>query len=423
MCTVKRPTTEWALGIGLAIGAVALVAVLLLALSSAVLDHSADPTHTPAPSSVAGATQTPGPGSGTPTDTASTGPPTPGPSSLPTLLPTTPPQPTAAPVNSSLPTMLAAIGDSYTMAWSVSPAYPRDHPGFSWVIGSVKGDGVFSLRERFEALGDKLTVVNSATTGRKMSDAVRQATRVVSYAKALPAGATVYVTFELGTNDLCDDPNTDPAVFESQLRDATDILTSGLPKGSRILMLSVPDFSHFYDITQASATAQALLGQTSHSKTCAPFLGTDSPLSIDQARQVLADYDARLAGVCSEIEATSGTAGRVHCLYDEAHLSLRDFTLKDLSTVDYFHPSLSGQNRLATAAWQAGFWAQVKLPSGAAAFAPGGDGTLAFAAVVPVVPPAIRRGRHRPGKGRMRGLRNGGPRPAAVPAVSGSGLL
>jgi lysophospholipase L1-like esterase len=35
---------------------------------------------------------------------------------------------------------------------------------------------------------------------------------------------------------------------------------------------------------------------------------------------------------------------------------------KDLSTADYFHPSFTGQAKMAESAWLAGPWASVPLP-------------------------------------------------------------
>jgi lysophospholipase L1-like esterase len=282
--------------------------------------------------------------------------------------------------------MLGAIGDSYSQAWTVTTRYKYDHPQFSWVVGNAKGDGVFSLRERFEALGDHLTVVDAATSGRKMSDAARQATAVVAAAEKLRAGSTVYVTFELGTNDLCDDPMTDPAVFETQLRAATAILESRLPAGSRILMLSVPDFSHFYAITQADPTAKGALAAPAHSKTCPPFLGWDTPYTMDQAKATLAAYNASLYLVCDEIEATDGASGKLHCRRNEALLSEKDFKLADLSRADYFHPSFSGQAKMAASAWKAGYWGSVALPPGATALTPGWRGVASFAGLVLPLP-------------------------------------
>lgn len=261
--------------------------------------------------------------------------------------------------------MLGAIGDSYSQAYSVSPRYRGyDHTANSWVVGDAVGDHVYSLRERFEALGAALQVVDAAKSGTKMSDATRQAAKIVAAARGLRAGQTAYVTFELGTNDLCDDPNTSASTFEAQLRSAISILREGLPAGSRILLLPIPDFDHFHAITQADPAARASLAQHANSHNCAPFLGSNSPLDLDQARAALAEYDAILVRVCDEIQATDGAAGRLYCRTDRRLLSEGDFTIGDLSTVDYFHPSMSGQAKMATAAWNVGEWHAQRLPAG-----------------------------------------------------------
>ena len=303
---------------------------------------TASPTDYPVPTSSVGA-------SPSPSDT-----PSPGPS--PSVSPSPTPTPTAAPSRPPLPAMLAAIGDSYTQAYSVSPSYKYDHAQFSWVVGTQKGDGVNSLLERFRSLGGSPVVVDAATSGRKMNDAVRQAKVVTAAAAKLGPGRTVYVTFELGTNDLCDDPKTSSTDFLNQLKSATDILATALPKGSRLLMIPVPDFRAFHAITQADPAARAALALTQNSRRCAPFLGTDSPLSAADAALVLATYDNALKATCAQLDASVIQGGNLACTYNEELTSDRDFTIKDLSTVDYFHPSLSGQAKMAADAWQADLW-------------------------------------------------------------------
>jgi len=283
---------------------------------------------------------------------------TPTPAATPTAAPSPTPTatPTPAPTAPPLPGMLAAIGDSYSQAYNVSPSYLRDHPQFSWVVGTARNDGVTSLLERFRALGGSPAVVDAATSGKKMSDAPRQAQEVVAQAATLPAGKTVYVTFELGTNDLCDDPKTSLSTFTSQLQLAVDTLEVGLPTGSRLLMLPVPDFSHFHAIAQADPATRAALKLTVNSRRCAPFLGSDSPMSLADAQVVLAQYDAALKGACDRLNAATGPNAHLACTYNEALTSDRDFVVADLSTVDHFHPSLSGQAKMAADAWKADVW-------------------------------------------------------------------
>ena len=397
-------------GFGVAI--IVLASALVLGLGTGALGSgsSSTPSHASvalvSPSGSAGATAEPTatpPDSATPSATEATSP-TPAPSRTDAATPAPSPTAAATPVTPRLPTMLAAIGDSYSQAWSVSSSYKRDHPEFSWVVGTAKLNGFSSLRERFEALGDHLKVVDAATSGKKMSDALSQATNVVTQAAKLPPDSTVYVTFELGTNDLCDDPMTAATDFETQLRSAVSILQTGLPAGSRILMLSIPDFSHFYAITQADPMAVATLN--AHPTTCPPFLGSDTMYTMKEARATLASYDSILVAVCSEIEATMGPANRLHCRSNPKSLAEHDFTIKDLSRVDYFHPSLSGQAKMAEAAWKAGYWSPVPLPLGAAV-APGrGSGGGVTTAVMDFVAGApffaLRGRRRRPTVARRR---------------------
>jgi lysophospholipase L1-like esterase len=322
-----------ALAAGIALGG-----ILSASLSSATFGASSPAETSPTPAAVPSATNSATTASNAATNSAS---------------------PTRAPSTEPLPALLAGIGDSYTQAWSVSPEYLYDHPQFSWVYGTDKNDGVTSLLERFEALGGSPQVVRAATSGRKMSDAPRQADLVVAAAEKLGPGRTAYVTFELGINDLCasPDPMTDPTTFETALQTAVATLRAGLPAGSRILMLPVPDFPHLRDITQRDPTAKAHLALPRYANVCAPYLGASSPAAIATANDYLARYDASLKAACDDIAAHEGTTGRLHCTYNAALLADSDFTIGDLSGADYFHPSLSGQAKMARNAWAADVWA------------------------------------------------------------------
>jgi lysophospholipase L1-like esterase len=242
----------------------------------------------------------------------------------------------------------------------------KDHPQYSFVFGTAKDDGIFSLRERFEALGAKPTMYDASKTGKKMSDAVRQASIVVAAAKKLPAGATVYVVFELGTNDLCGQPETPmtkPATFDAQARAAIKVLTDGLPADSGILMLSVPDFVHFRNITQADPTARAHFKVDNNINRCPPFLGANSAISLTAATRILSQYNDSLMAACADAQA----GGRIHCASDRGGLAEADFKIGDLSKADYFHPSFTGQAKMAEAAWIHGYWNGLQLPPDAAA--------------------------------------------------------
>jgi lysophospholipase L1-like esterase len=332
----------------------ALVGAVIIVLVGASIGGSLFGSSSPSPLIMATRPATP------PVADAATATPGTSPSPTPRPADSATPAPTATP----LPALVGAIGDSYSQAWSVSPDYLRDHPQFSWVVGTAKSDGVYSLLERFRALGAAPTVVDAATSGRKMDDAPRQADAVVAAAAKLAPGQTAFVTFELGTNDLCasPDPMTDPAEFTAQLQAAVAALRTGLPAGSRILMLPVPDFAHFREITQADAAARALLSLPANLDRCAPYLGASSPAAIAQAGTYLARYDASIESACMDINAREGATGRLTCTYDASRTDDSDFTIDDLSSYDFFHPSLSGQQKMAADAWQTEVWASLPLP-------------------------------------------------------------
>ena len=108
----------------------------------------------------------------------------------PSVRPTPTPSGTASPnlPSLNLPSLLGAIGDSYSQAYNTSAQHRYDNPVYSWVVGSARGDGVYSVRERLLALGAKLTVVDAATSGKKMNDAPRQAAEIVAAAAGLRTG-------------------------------------------------------------------------------------------------------------------------------------------------------------------------------------------------------------------------------------------
>jgi len=131
-------------------------------------------------------------------------------------------------------------------------------------------------------------------------------------------------------------------------------------------MLPVPDFPHFRDITQASPAARANLALPENINRCPPYLGGNGSFSMAQANDYLSRYDAALEGACRDISAADSPSGKLYCTYNAALLAETDFRIADLSTVDYFHPSLSGQARMAADAWAADVWSGVPIPKGAA---------------------------------------------------------
>jgi hypothetical protein len=121
-------------------------------------------------------------------------------------------------------------------------------------------------------------------------------------------------------------------------------------------MLAVPNFPHFHDITEADPAAAAILARTPIQRGCPPYLGNNNYLPVATANGFMNQYNQALYSACIGIESVDGAPGRLHCTYNGGLLAESDFVIGDLSTYDYFHPSLTGQARMAANAWVADIW-------------------------------------------------------------------
>jgi len=180
-----RPSAERIIGIALALSALTLVALLAIGFGMDLVagSHSSSPSggfaaQASATATPAAATATP---AGSPTPSAA-------PSDSQSPLPTPAPTSSASP---ALPAMLATIGDSYTQAWSVSPTYKRTTRPTRGQSARQRETASSACGSGSRLFGDKLAggVVDAATSGKKMSDAARQATEIVTAARKLAPGA------------------------------------------------------------------------------------------------------------------------------------------------------------------------------------------------------------------------------------------
>jgi hypothetical protein len=71
----------------------------------------------------------------------------------------------------------------------------------------------------------------------------------------------------------------------------------------------------------------------------------DTTRAAVQAREL--EYNAALDAVCDL---------HPRCRWDENATYNTVFSTSDVSTVDYFHPSVAGQRKLAAVSWGASYW-------------------------------------------------------------------
>ncbi|HEX5469447.1 MAG TPA: GDSL-type esterase/lipase family protein [Gaiellaceae bacterium] len=226
---------------------------------------------------------------------------------------------------------MAALGDSLTRGWGSAGA-PRDNPSASWATGADQA--VASHFSRLLRAHPGLEAKNLAVSGSKMAATSTQADKAI----AAEAG---YVTLLSGTNDVCAatvDQMTSVSTFKSRLRTTLQKLSA--IDGTHVLVASIPDWYGVWRDFRNDEDAAAVWRARD---VCPTLLGTatsDGDRSI--ARQRLDEFNAALASVCAEFP---------HCTDDGGALADVDFTANDLG-FDYFHPSVSGQARIASALWK-----------------------------------------------------------------------
>jgi lysophospholipase L1-like esterase len=252
-----------------------------------------------------------------------------------------------------VPRAMAALGDSITRGFNTSgPGCPTgpslDCPQNSWATGT--NPAVDSVRERLDAISPQpLTAYNDAVSGAK-------AVNLLSQAQVAATQDPEFVLIEIGANDACAATPTPTATFREQVRSALQVLVSA-NRQVYIQLMSIPDINNLRTIFTEPPDPNALARWQAFN-VCQGLLA--NPLSTepaDEARraafrdQVIAYNDA-LAEVCAEFK---------RCIWDNEAVFGSSFTTADVATVantptaDYFHPSVSGQAKLAEAAWSTTF--------------------------------------------------------------------
>jgi len=244
----------------------------------------------------------------------------------------------------ALPNSMAAVGDSITRAYDVCCFY-GDHPGQSWSTGSTSYDGIASHYERIKRVNSAITghAYNDAVTGAKMAAAQTQATQAVNQHAR-------YVTILLGANDLCtSSPDTMTAVetFRLQFQSAMTTLMAQDPQ-PYVFVSSIPNVYQLWQVLHTNSLARLAW---SNFHICQSMLGA-TRTEDDRQRVVAREqaFNQKLEGVCTAY---------VRCRWDDLAVYNYQFSASQVSTLDYFHPSLSGQASLARVTWLASWWPTV----------------------------------------------------------------
>jgi lysophospholipase L1-like esterase len=251
------------------------------------------------------------------------------------------PQPPSSPRTSPTPVAsMAALGDSITRALAVCCSNGDNSP-HSWSTGDDPGDGVSSHYERLTRLGPAITGRNhnnaiSGSTAADLPDQARMAVRQ----------NVEYVTILIGANDVCASSAatmTSEADFSSHINTALATLNQGLPR-ARIFVGSIPDLYQLWKAVEGIAEArEAWSGGTCPSMLFAHNAEWQRQLVVERELA----FNRILAQACSHYK---------NCRWDNNAVYDFKFSADDVSILDYFHPSLEGQARLAELTWRTSWW-------------------------------------------------------------------
>ena len=238
--------------------------------------------------------------------------------------------------SAAFPSKVTSLGDSITRAFQTCFFPFTDCPQNSWATGT--SSTVKSVFFRIREHNSSATATNRAVSGAKVGSLNGEAKQAV-------ADKAEFVTILIGANDACANPSTSQASFTSAFQESINTLKSGLPN-ARIYVASIPNLFHLWELFHNNRTATFSWEFT---KEC-PGIMTEptSEGTAAKARRAATlaaeeGYDATLKSIC---------AATANCQYDNGAVFAAKFVESEVSTNDFFHPSISGQTTLAAGAWK-----------------------------------------------------------------------
>jgi lysophospholipase L1-like esterase len=252
--------------------------------------------------------------------------------------------PAQAATSVPLPNSMASTGDSITRAYDSTSngCFLSDCPQYSWSTGTAASTSVNSQYQRILAANNTISghVYNDAKTGAQMAALDGQLA-------AAAAQAVQYATVLMGANDVCTSSiatMTPTATFEAEFQTALTDFFSADPS-AYVFVSSIPNIYQLWNLEHTNSTARF---EWQAFKICQSMLSASNTEAQRQAvlSQEEADNSA-LASVCAQF---------TNCKWDNLATFNYAFKTSDISTIDYFHPSISGQNTLAGITWSASYW-------------------------------------------------------------------
>jgi lysophospholipase L1-like esterase len=240
-----------------------------------------------------------------------------------------------------LPSSIASTGDSITRAFDINWFHLlSDSPQYSWSTGY--SSSVTSQYERILALNRSISghEFNDAKTGAKMVDLDGQV-------KTAASQGVQYLTVLMGANDLCTSTTatmTPTATFTAQIRQALADFFAADPS-AHVYVSSLPNLYQLWSVLHTNSSARnawSLFG------ICQSMLSNSN---TETQRQAVVTQEA-----ADNLALSNACAQYVNCRWDNYAGYNFSFPASDISTVDYFHPNIQGQNDVARITWAASYW-------------------------------------------------------------------
>lgn len=246
----------------------------------------------------------------------------------------------------ALPNSMASTGDSITRAFDSTSngCFLSDCPQYSWSTGTSN-----SVNSQYQ----HILAANHGISGNEYNDAVTGA-KMNALDGQLGVAATQgveYATVLMGANDVCtSSPSTmtSTATLQSEFHTALQDFFTADPN-AHVFVSSIPNVYQLWSLLHNNFAAESTWNSFGICQSMLSQSNTEADRQTVVAQEQ-ADNTA-LANVCAQF---------TNCRWDNLTTYNYVFSTSDVSTVDYFHPSISGQNNLATETWSASYWPTTK---------------------------------------------------------------
>jgi lysophospholipase L1-like esterase len=233
---------------------------------------------------------------------------------------------------------VGVLGDSISRGLDISTLGQEDVAD-NWATGSsLPSSLVNQFQNAFSSLSVFVNGLNLAVSGDSV---LGGGSKFANEASVMAASHPQVVVIEIGANDVCQgnlSSATAVSQFQTDVASALTTLTQASPAPQAVVVASIP---HIFALTQISTL--------SNNQTCQLAWQVVCPnLQVGQTA-----FEAQWNSANQALQQAVTSVGGV-VAYDGGAIANTAFTANDVSTVDCFHPSVSGQTKIADAIW-AGF--------------------------------------------------------------------